>query len=109
MSVTPPGAVVGSGISASTSEIQNVATQLQNQFTIAQALSDLKAEGQPIPKNLTVSQAQQIINDFPQVMAEKQMVQGAASTPVQGATSTPAPTPQSNENHGVLFRYDPTT
>jgi hypothetical protein len=77
---TPPTAPTSS---SSASSAQSQINQLINQETINLADQDLLAEHQPIPKHLSVSQAQQIINDFPQFQMEQQAV-STAIAPAKG-------------------------
>jgi hypothetical protein len=68
----PPPSSTPTSSSSAASSAQSAVNQLINQETTSQAYQDLIAEHQPIPKHLSVSQAQQIINDFPQFQIYQQ-------------------------------------
>jgi hypothetical protein len=69
---TSPASSAPPSSSSAASSTQSEINQLINLQTISQADLDLIAEHQPIPKHLSVSQAQQIINDFPQFEMQQQ-------------------------------------
>jgi hypothetical protein len=71
-SLPPPPSSAPTSSSSVASSAQSAVNQLNNLQTISQAYQDLIAEHQPIPKHLSVSQAQQIIKDFTQFQTQQQ-------------------------------------